>query len=283
MDISSKGWEKDLETYRPKDKSCEPFFKIWVAEALFGWDEISPFVLPSSRGLEIGAGSGLLSVRMSKVLNEVTALEPISKTFSHSEPVLKKVKAANHKNITICRKSLESFEDEKEFDLIWSVNVFEHIDDWKAGLLKIKSLLRSGGRAIILCPNYDIPYESHFGLPVVGTKEITAKIFSKNIIQYEKTHSCPGLWQSLNFIRVSQIIKFARNNDLQVEVDKNITLRLFERFVSDTEFSKRHKGIGPILNWAYKFGLPKIWILFPARFQPYTALHILTDKTNSPL
>lgn len=276
--MTNRTWADEMEVFRPKNCPSDQFFNTWISEALFGWAEISPFTGNQSRGLEIGAGSGLLAARMSKSLEEIIALEPTSDTFSINETILNKIKEASYNNLIISRMPLEDFEDETGFDLIWSINVFEHLNDWKAGLLKTHSLLRPGGRAIILCPNYDIPYESHFGLPVLGTKKITQRVFKKKIDKFERKYSCVGLWKTLNFIRISQIIKFAHENNLEIKTDKTITDRLFDRVTTDMEFAKRHEYISPVIRLVRKTRLLNIWTRLPAKVQPYIALHIFADK-----
>lgn len=278
-EVMDKTWSGGMEVFRPKDFIGDEIFDVWVEEALFGCAEISSFTHTRSRGLEIGAGAGLLAAHMSKSFEEVVAIEPISGAFSKSETVLNKVKEASYKNLIINRTSLEKFQDGAGFDLIWSINVFEHLEDWKAGLLKTKSLLRPGGRAIILCPNYDIPYESHFGLPILASKKITRTVFAKRINKFEEKYSCIGLWKSLNFIRASRIIQFAQQHNFQIKIDKTVTLRMFQRVTTHRQFAQRHKHISPIISLAYKVGLAEMYSWLPARMQPYIALHILADET----
>ena len=47
------------------------------------------------------------------------------------------------------------------FDLILSHEVLEHVQDDRAAVREMIRLLKSGGRAVIFCPNRGYPYETH--------------------------------------------------------------------------------------------------------------------------
>ena len=47
------------------------------------------------------------------------------------------------------------------FDLILSHEVIEHVQDDHAAICEMIRLLKTGGRAVILCPNRGYPYETH--------------------------------------------------------------------------------------------------------------------------
>lgn len=47
------------------------------------------------------------------------------------------------------------------FDLILSHEVIEHVQDDRAAICEMIRVLKSGGRAVIFCPNRGYPYETH--------------------------------------------------------------------------------------------------------------------------
>ena len=55
---------------------------------------------------------------------------------------------------------------------IFCVNVFEHVDDWRHFLDWASKNLNENGQFIVLCPNYGIPYESHFKIPIIFNKRL---------------------------------------------------------------------------------------------------------------
>ena len=69
-----------------------------------------------------------------------------------------------------------------KYDLIYCVNVFEHLNDWRKFLLVATEWLSKDGKIVILCPNYGFPYESHFRIPIFMNKAFTYKIFNSFIV-----------------------------------------------------------------------------------------------------
>ena len=72
---------------------------------------------------------------------------------------------------------IEKFSTKENFDLIFSINVFEHVRDWKKYIEQTNRLLKDNGLNIIFAPNYDFPYEPHFVLPIIINKTITEFFF----------------------------------------------------------------------------------------------------------
>lgn len=137
-------------------------------------------------------------------------------------------------------KSYEEYQPKTKFNLIYLVNVFEHLYDWKHFLYWAQKNLKKGGHCIILCPNYNFPYESHFGIPLIINKKITYKIFKNYINKFEQKNNCLGLWKSLNFIKKTEIKKYCQQNKsflkLNLIDDLNILDIMLERVFSDKHF-----------------------------------------------
>ena len=86
----------------------------------------------------------------------------------------------------------------KKYDVIYSVNVFEHLLNWKLYLDKTKEWLKPNGINIILCPNYSFP-RSHFKIPIILNKKIT-HIF-KNKIDSSRKEKNPLVYGSFEFYK----------------------------------------------------------------------------------
>ena len=111
------------------------------------------------------------------------------------------------KNLSIIHDDLTKFKPEYPFDLIFSFNVFEPLQDQHDYIKRIDNLLSVNGKSVILCPNYDFPYEPHFIIPIIRNKETTFKFFKNKILNHEKKTGEIGLWNGLNFCS-KKIIKF---------------------------------------------------------------------------
>lgn len=259
--------EASLSRFRP---ACSDQFSVFAAEAEFGWDEIRGAMNDCNRGLEIGAGSGFLAyLAACNTSARITAIEPLADGFGGAESMLEQVRQAAPDNLTIDRSTLEEFAAAEPFDLIWSVNVFEHLPDWQAALLRIRDLLAPGGRAVLLFPNYDFPYEPHFRLPLIGGRKLTRRLFARRIERYEAENNAAGLWASLNFVKAGELMRFARANGLDLAIDTSITVRMFERLKRDRQLQARQAWLAGAASACRVLNLHRAWAALPAVMQPY--------------
>lgn len=214
------------------------FYKMWDEEAKFGYTIIKPLISKFNKKnikiLELGCGSGILLSKLKISFNnfKFDGIEPYLKAFKN----LKKIK----KDVNIIECSYENFITSKKYTLIYSVNVFEHLDNWKHFLKWAAKALEKKGKVIILCPNYAFPYESHFKLPIIYNKKITYTLFKNKIRDFEKQNNCYGLWDSLNFVKKHEVInEIKKNNNFKLNDNLEIIDIIFDRFKNDLEFRSR--------------------------------------------
>ena len=165
--------------------------QTFLNEAQFGLDRILESVrdLPSgSRILEVGSGAGILLTELSRLFPEHTfvGIEPNGQGFQFFSDF----QLSLGEQVKIHNGGYETFESDDTWDLIYSINVFEHLPDWRHFLLFLNKNLSSEGKATILCPNYSFPYEPHFGLPLIFSKKITFFLFQTRIEKFEKENDC---------------------------------------------------------------------------------------------
>ena len=257
----------------------------WINEALFGFSQIEEYLNKLNKNdsvLEVGCGSGILLSLISenfKNLN-ILGIEPFGQGFD----VLKDLNYLSKKNgVFIKNISYEEFETSSKFDLIYCINVFEHVEDWKYFLYKVGNLLNKNGKLIILCPNYAFPYEPHFGIPIIFNKNITYLIFQKYIKNFEKKINSHGLWNSLNFVKKYNIKRHIKNNknfEKIIFIDhQNIIDFMIMRIIKDKIFKERQKIISYIALFLSKLGLTKIIKIFP-NYLPYMKLEFVHKDLN---
>ena len=250
---------------------------IWINEALFGFHHIKKFCKKLNKNdnvLEIGCGSGILLNLLSENFKDINfeGIEPFGDGFSS----LVNLNSLSRKN-GVCIKNIgyEELPINHKYDLIFCVNVFEHLYDWRNVLEKITFLLKKNGAIIILCPNYGFPYESHFRIPILINKEITYFIFQNYIRSFEKKNNCHGLWKSLNFVNKREVFNYIKySNDiknLKIYDDLSILDYLVDRISNDPEFRKRQRIIGKIAILIKGLGLLNIFKLLP-NLVPYMKL-----------
>lgn len=242
------------------------------AESKFGSDEIASILaeLPDgARVLEVGCGTGYLLAQLANAYPNLsfTGLEPIGQGFAQFEHVLAAVSKVLH-NVQIIREPIEThIAADSNYDLVFSVNVYEHLDDWRQGINAAMELLSNHGRLVVLCPNYTFPYEPHFGIPLLFGPRATRKIFARRIEGVERRIDSSGLWNSLNFITVAAVIRHCRFAEYKVSFDKSISRRMVDRLSADKEFAARQGLIGKLFSTP--ISPVRILTYLPAALSPY--------------
>ena len=250
---------------------------IWINEALFGFHHIKEYCKKlegNNKVLEIGSGSGILLNLLSENFKDINfeGIEPFGEGFSS----LNYLNSLSRENgVSIINIGYEELSSDNKYDLIFCINVFEHLYDWRNFLEKISFLLNENGKLIVLCPNYGFPYESHFRIPVIFNKKITYYIFKKLIRVFENKNDCVGLWDSLNFVKKREIMNHLKDSkyskNLKI-IDHLLILDfMVNRIINDREFRKRQRLIGTIAIALKRLRLLNIFKIFP-NFIPYMKL-----------
>lgn len=250
---------------------------LWVNEAKNALRYITPYLdLPdNSRVLEVGSGACILlgHLALQHKNFEFTGMEPIGPGFQSLKKYINSMK--DLAKIDVFEDSFEKYETEQPFDLVFLINVFEHLPDWKFFLQYAQRMIGKKGKCVILCPNYGFPIKSHYGLPIMYNKSLTHRIFSKYINNFDQEHDCNGLWDSLNFVKFADVKKQAESLRLNIEFNPEISFDFIRRLDEDEEFRKRHSKIAGIAQFANKSGVLN---LFKHRlfwnYHPYMHLEI---------
>jgi hypothetical protein len=111
------------------------------------------------------------------------------------------------------------------------------MSDLDADFSGMASVLAPGGRMLHLCPNYAVPYEPHFGIPLVPffpgwTKFLFPRAISRG----------PAVWHSLNFVTSGRLRSLARRHGLGIELRRGVMHDYLLRLDEDPIFSRRQGG-----------------------------------------
>lgn len=202
------------------------------------YEEIINTVNKDENILDVGCGGGLLVDYLNMSGYKIEGFDNYlydlrTKTIND---------AINTKGL-VKNSNIKSFKFEKKYDVIFLSNVIEHIIDWQENLDIIIKNLNPSGRIIFLLPNYNVPVELHFMLPILYNKKITYKIFKNKIINYEKNNDKSGLWDSLNFIKPTDLKKYLEKNNFEIKKDREYFGRLIQILINNSLnkdiFSKR--------------------------------------------
>jgi len=142
---------------------------IYINEARASLELVKPYLDKNITILEIGAGLCAFSLFLKREGYNVTALEPAAGGFDFFE-ISKKVLHEQMGDLQLDVIEIKAEElinhTSGHFDLIFSCNVVEHIPDLEEALNGMLSVLAEDGVMVHSCPNYVVPYDPHFSIPV---------------------------------------------------------------------------------------------------------------------
>lgn len=112
---------------------------------------------PGARsGLDVGAGDGLLSADLARVVPDVTAVD-------RDDDVVRRGAAA-HPNITWLRADVTEYDFGRQFDVVASVATLHHLPDLEQSLSRLATLVAPGGvLAIVGLARRDGPLDHLYG------------------------------------------------------------------------------------------------------------------------
>lgn len=211
---------------------------------------IEPYVQPSAALLEVGGGLGLTYAWLRRLGLDVTSIEPGMSGHQGSY-------VWGQRLLTLLGVDSQGFlplpaEDAprlgQRFTLIFSYNVLEHLRDLPTALTAIARCLQPGGLMRHGCPNYRVPYEPHFGLPLVP-------LWPRALGWVLPSLASDELWRGLNFLSAPDLIRWARQQGLEARFDRGHTYQTFERLESEPSFRQKHPQLYRVSRLLRRTGL----------------------------
>lgn len=225
---------------------------------------------------EIGSGLGLLAMILSRKVEKLVAFEPSSAGFEAVRKAHKILDKQLEHNVIFKEDQFEL--KRGGYDLIYSINVVEHVPEWRELVENALESLEKGGNLILIFPNYTIPYEPHFNIPILFTKAITRRLLTKKILN-SSLDSPEEFWKDLSFPKYKQIHKLLEaRSGIEYSFSKNATLAYVDRLGNDAEFTERKSGLFfVLLNFMKKTGILRgLLNTFPKSFTPI--IHLVVTK-----
>ena len=206
-----------------------------LGEASVGLQLLNGIELGSKRVLEVGAGIGIVSLALHQFGVDVVAIEPGLGGFDQNAIIgmcLRDwLKIVDVPYLSIGAADLRP-EIHGQFDVQFSVNVLEHIPDLESAVTAMCAVLKPGGVMRHTCPNYLVPYEPHFGIPLVPLFPRATALFMPSARKTE-------LWQSLNFVTQGRMKRAFARHGLSCRFNPGTMYAAFARLDSDQIFRER--------------------------------------------
>ena len=239
---------------------------------------IADYLLKDKRTLEVGAGLCIFSIFLKSEGYNIVALDPAEGGFDFFGKIRHEIlQCYENINLEVLDIPADKLCTEKngEFDFIFSNNVIEHIPNLNKTFSSMTSVMADGAAMAHSCPNYFVPYEPHFGIPVIKCFPIlTKKLFKLT------GKSDLDMWNSLNFITYFDVKKIASKNGLNVTFKKQVLFNTLLRMEQDNVFYERHAGgyINLIYSCMKKVKLLTLIKFFPAMLSTPMMFFMTTKK-----
>jgi len=225
-----------------------------------------------ARILEVGGGILALAVQLASEGFTVTTVEPVGEGFaciSFIMDVFMEIAKDENLVFNVIQSPIEDCEFDHKFDYIFSINVMEHLKNPYPVLLQMVSTLENGGKYRFFCPNYDFPYEPHFGKWLFLRKNkafyLQGGRAKSNSMPLEETL---GLHRSLNYITLNKISKYCELKRIKIIPRRKAFYGLLERAIYDEGLSARHGVLTSIVKLIYFFKFHHLAKIVPVRYQP---------------
>jgi len=252
--------------------------QAYVNETRASLTLIQEHVRPGQRILEVGAGLCLLSLFLKHEGFDVVALEPA--LAGHELFAQARLAILNHfadipLQVLACPAQQLDVSECGSFDLIFSNNVMEHILDWEVAFAAMLGVLDEDGYMVHSCPNYSVPYEPHYGIPVFRR----FPRLSKRLFLPEGADA--GIWNSLNFLTCGQIRSFCSGRGLTCSFKPGLLYQAVKRLDDDAVFRERHRGlVAGVAVFLLRSGLARLLAIIPPCMA--TPMIMRIDKITIP-
>ena len=260
--------------------------RTYISEAKFFKNIVAPDVanlISGSYVIEVGSGIGLLSLHLASLGFEVTAFEPQSSGFNQMN-AMRSLISENWKpsapQVEFREASLnQTTQLEKLADYIFAINVIEHVHNFEELITHAVKAKTPEATMRIVCPNYSIPYEPHFNIPIIFTKRITKFIFGHKI-HNSKIPDSDEFWGDLSWPTQKKLKKILKSKGWNVEFSRDATHEYLNRAFSDSDFIVRK---GRIIGSLFKLTsvLVKIVRFIPLAYLPVIDCRISNAKQTN--
>jgi ubiquinone/menaquinone biosynthesis C-methylase UbiE len=170
--------------------------------------------------LEVGSGFGnFLLVARERYKIDAYGVEPSSDGFGDSDSIAKKILSENGVNPDVIingKGEAIPFPDDS-FDVVYSTNVLEHVDDPQKVIAEMVRVTKPGGVIQIVVPNYGSFFEGHYAMFYLPYQPKWLWKLWLRFISKRDTAFVDTLRTNLNYFSIKRIATpFVQGGDVEV-------------------------------------------------------------------
>jgi SAM-dependent methyltransferase len=225
-----------------------------------------------ARILEVGGGILALAIQLASEGFIVTAVEPVGEGFSDVSFLMKifsQIAVEEKISFNLVEKPIEESSFTQTFEFIYSINVMEHLRDPYSALDHIMQMIAPGGTFRFMCPNYNFPYEPHFGRFIFRRRNSAFFLTKRRARRrgWTATHNAE-LYSSINFLTYKKIRNHAFRQNYLFLGNKSALSLLVRRSLLDLKVRDRHRNLYILVLVFSKLRLLSLTLAVPVKYQP---------------
>lgn len=249
--------------------------RTYIGEADFYFSILKPDLKLFPMGspvVEIGSGVGLLSFYIASLGYKVYSFEPESSGFTDMLKIKELIEDCWENEIPDVKFVNDYYSetyllDNEKVEYFLAINVIEHIPDYANLIHSVRKKMGSDSIFRIICPNYLIPYEPHFDIPIFFNKKSTLKLLRGKILN-SKIPNPIEFWNDLSWPTQSKLKRAAISSEMSAVFSRQTTKSYLERPFTDDSFSQRkNKLTFQIIKCVSKV-LMRVLSFVPLKFMP---------------
>lgn len=229
--------------------------------------------------VEIGSGTGLLSMYIASLGYKVYSFEPQSSGFTDMLKIRELLNECWESDFPVVNfindyYSESYFKENEVIDYFLAVNVIEHILNYGELIQSVRKKMNINSIFRIICPNYLIPYEPHFDIPIFFNKKSTLFLLRNKILSSDLSDPLE-FWDDLSWPTPSKVKKAVIDSRVSVVFSRQTTKSYLERPFRDDSFKQRkNKLTFQVIKSISKVLIPVL------SFVPLTLMPIIDCKVR---
>jgi 2-polyprenyl-3-methyl-5-hydroxy-6-metoxy-1,4-benzoquinol methylase len=253
----------------------------YVSETHVALDLVAPYLARDLRILEVGPGIPFFSAYLTHLGYSITVVDAAEPPFDVLQDFFRLHchRLMGERELDFLQKDVADIQPAElgRFDLIFSLNVLEHVADVPRSMRAMLNCLERDGIMVHSCPNYAIPYEPHYGVVLLPFSRRANMFLYRSLIRRSR-----ALWDSLNFITGWQVKRLEKTLPAQIDLEPGVLFRTVSRLQSDPVFAARHSWLVWPARLLSALGLLKLLKLIPARVATPMTFTVRHSPADTP-